>query len=656
MALVPAISDEPKSYETYDPPEKDRKTINRVYDRLQKMQYQRERKYSYFNDRSLLQYIDDSTKRWNGYIPPRDDLTMDWQAKVFDNFTRNVVIQYLAKVAMQRPKSRFIATNNNGFEDTKRAHVLDKLFQYSKRKEDGEYKFLQAALECATKGTVILYEGFRKIKRKVKELEKYDPVTGNVLFKEREILDYNDCYQQVIPLEDFYVGNIYEASIHFQPDLCWKTVLRKADFKEEFSKYPNFKKVQPGAYTALNESLAFFKNKNYAELETDQVEVVRYFNRLRDEMVVCANGVLLYDGPIPFHHKDYPFAKGVQEQFAIDFFYGKSIPDKCQNDQDVRNTLLAMMIDQSLVSMYKPILTDDEDEIDTQIMVPNAIIKVNDINRYKVMSELTGPDASHFNMFQLITQLSQENSGAMMGGAKAQTSRGGKMTARQAMMIEEQSRQVLGLNTKQLEKMEHDADILRCKNILQFYTIPEKNAEILGLKDADVKKGIIRLIRLDDSELSDGTYGTSVIKMFQSDKHLPQSEDLAVEEEMARMQGENLEVFAMTADYIRNMDFDVQIIGESSYQQSKSLEQAMADEFYSMAMNNPLINQEENTRDWVQSRDKDPDRFMKANPMMSPNGTVMPQNQSNMQGGTQAPQGEIGSQIRANKPSLDRML
>lgn len=611
----------------YDPSESAREAINTIYDRQFRMQQTVSRNYSYFNDRNLISYIDDSTKRWNGYIPPRDDLVMDWQARVFNNFTRNVTIAFLSKVALQKPKAKIIATNKEGSEDSLRAHILSKMFEYTKNLENGNMKFFNASLECVTKGTIVAYEGYKKVKRKIREIKQYDPLTGQYKTEEKEILDYNDCYQQIIPLEDLYVANIWTPDIQQQPDIIWRSLVRKSEAEEEFRKYPGWKYVLPGAYTTIIEQTSFYKNKKI-DLEIDQVEILRYFNRLKDQMRILANGVLLYDGPIPFNHKKYPFAKTVFEPMAIDFFYGKSLPAKIESDQDVINTLWNMMLDQSYLSIFKPILTDDPDEVEDTVLVPGLIQKVGDINKYRVLNELQGPDNTHFNMLQMAMNFAKDNSGSMLGGGPTFSPKGGKVTARQAMMQEEQARQILGLNVKLLESFERDATELRCKNILQFSTLPEKIEDITG--QGGFKQLFTKTIRVDDTELSDGTYGTAIVKMGQSEQELPQENDIAVEEEMASLQGNNTEIIAITAEYIRNMDIDVQIVGESSYMQAKSLNQAMGLEFYQMMSQNPLINQEENTRDAIELYDKDPDRFIikqqeQGVPAMAGKSQAMPQ-------------------------------
>src|SRR3990167_5477742 len=145
-----------KTFEATDyiPSEKDMASSSLVLERHLDMAKQRDVSNRFFNERNLIEYIDDSTKRWNGYVPPRDDTTFDWQSRVFLNFTRNTVVSFLSKAAMNLPKVAFSAVDTMGSDDLRRSKVIDRMYQWSKNNEKGDWKHFQAALEATTKGTV----------------------------------------------------------------------------------------------------------------------------------------------------------------------------------------------------------------------------------------------------------------------------------------------------------------------------------------------------------------------------------------------------------------------------------------------------------------------------------------------------------------------
>lgn len=608
----------------YFPEEKESFLLHDTYDKGWKTRYAIDRGIRYFNSRNLTQYINDSTRRWNGFIPPRDDMTQDWQARTFNNFTRNTVISFLAKAAMQPPEILIEATNKQNLVDVQRSHVMEKLYQFSQAQDNGRLKFFNAALELTTKGTVVCYEGYGKTEKKIKEIISYDEASGAIKTKEKTITDFDGCFREIIPIEDFWFGNIWEPEMQKQPYVMWRKVIRMVNGEQEYGKYPHWKKyVMAGYYNQIAVQNPFFKDGKFSELTNDQVEIIKYYDAFTDDYRIVANGVLLYHGAIPFHHKKLPFTKAIFEPFAFDFVYGKSLPSKIETEQDIVNTLTNMMIDQTYLSTYKPILSDDPDDITDTVLIPGLLQKVNNKDSYRVLNELTGPDSSHFNMLQLMVNNAKENSGPVMGGGNQSSPRGQAVTARQALLAEEESRQILGLNSLQLESFEKDCAELRVKNILQFYTQPQKIKAVAGV-EASEYSGLFKLARVDNTKLSSGGYGTSIIEM-RSEESMPTPDELAVKEEMASLQGQETEIIAVTPDYIRQVEYDIQAVEGSIFRKKKTLEQALGLEFYNLMLANPLIDQAENTRAVIELYDKNPEDFIRQTPGLSPGMAGAPQ-------------------------------
>lgn len=630
----------------------DKSTLSGVLARLYDMQLYRSKTYPYFNDLTLMQYVDMNMKRWNGYIPPRPDITMDWQAHVFNNFTRNMVISYLSKVALAPPRAKFTATNEaGGYTDKKGSYILEKLVQYSDRTEKYEWKFFNVALESVVKGTAIGYEGWRRLRQEVTDSKYYDITTGAYdKTKSKFVVVYNDAYHQSVPLEEFYVGNIWEPNVQEQPDVIWRGVYKYQELKNSYQKYPKWEQVQPGQYASGIEDTIYYKNKQIIGIEMDQCEVIRYYNRWKDRHIVVVNGVVLYDGPIPFIHKKYPFCKTIYEPFAIDFFYGKALPDKIASDQDIINTLWNMMLDQGMMSMYKPILTSDPDELDDQILMPGVIKKVSNVNDYRVLNEVTGPDSSHFNLLNLAMKFGNDNGGQVNGAGLDFTPRGGKVSPRQIQMAEDNARRLVGLSAKLLEDYDAQRIELRAKNNIQFMTVPEKSEAILGKDDgAAYQKFFYKQVRMPNTQLEDGTNGTAVIDINEQENQ-PSADELDIQEEIGKILGENLEMKSVTPDYLRNLNFVVEIVSESSFAANKALMQGNSMELFNLMVNMPFSNQIELAKSVYEDFDKDPDRFITQQTPQAPGGGAVPP--GGMPPGAPQPQMAGGGGAPPRQPSL----
>ena len=129
-----------REIEAYNPNEKKMVDIQFVYEELQLMIDERNKPLRQFNDRTLIQYIDDSEKRVQGYVPTRESQGKDDnQANVFNQVTRNKLKAIIASVASTPPVIKYKAVNlNDGGVDLRRAEIIENLVQYSRYRQNPE--------------------------------------------------------------------------------------------------------------------------------------------------------------------------------------------------------------------------------------------------------------------------------------------------------------------------------------------------------------------------------------------------------------------------------------------------------------------------------------------------------------------------------------
>lgn len=538
--------------------------------------------YNYFNGRNLLDCIDDWTKRWNGYIPESSPLLDATQSQIFLNFTRNAVIAYLAKVALTLAKPKFVAVNKKlGVNSTKFAEFLKDANTYSLNAESGDSKFFSAALETATKGTCITYEGYMKQEQDMEVPVKYDAVIGKVTTKKQKRVIYDDCYQEIHPIEDFFIGNPYQPDIQKQPFILPRKITTYSDAKAEFGHYPNFEYVKAGAYTLVAEATTFYRNTLATDLNQDQVEVLKWYSRILNRHIVLINGVPMYDGVIPFKDGKYPYAKAIHEPFGNDFFWGASLVNKIMGEQDLKNMVFNMMVDKTQGSLLPFGLTSDLDDlIEDEVLAPNKIRKVGDINKWK-FETLPGINAGEVQMLSLIDKELNENTGGATGAGSSSSPRGGKLPVRQILLQQQESMQKLGFSTSYLEDYECDRTKLRVSHILQFYSIP-KLSKVTGATPDEMKQLVYRDLTLNNVKLSDGRVGTRVIKLadkMDSAGRQKMADNLSVLEIMGEETGTPTEALAVDVSTFNDYNFDVQIIKNSTYERNQVLEQSSRMEF-----------------------------------------------------------------------------
>jgi hypothetical protein len=607
------------AYPVYSPDAEEQLDIQEVLGAYVTARNVMQRQYEYFNGRNLFECIDDWTKRWNGYIPPLNPLMDQTSWNIFYNFTRNAIIAYLARVALNPVKANIIAVNKKSkLQSKKFAEACKDMNQYSLNEENGPARFLESAIEAAVKGTVVVYEGYMKNFQTEKVIDSYDQVTGKVKYKKKKKVIFDNCYQKVVPLEDFYITNAYEPDVQKQPRIIWRNLTTYSEAQNEFSHYKNWGFVRPGNYTLAMEMQTFYRQAQLADLPMDRVEILRYYCKRTNSHIVLVNGVVMYSGPIPFKDGNYPFAKTVNEPFGNDFFWGQGMPGKYMGEQDMINSFINMMAQKTTNSLLPTGLSSDLDDlIEDDVIEIGKIRQVSDVEKWKWW-EAPAVNGGEFNMFQTIMNLAKDS--ANVGAGDLTTASGGKVTARQVLLKQQELVQKLSFNTNYLEDLEVDRTKLRVSHLLQFYAIP-RIERITGQNGKEIENAMYRDIVLPDTELSDGRKGTKILKII-GDEHVnPDSrqaleDELSVKELTGEEQGIPTEAMAISADMFQDFDTNVQVVKNSSFERNQALNQAAALEFanwrLSIAQVVPIANPMGLVEHVEESFDIDPSKFEEA--------------------------------------------
>jgi len=575
---------ENKTELAYIPTAQEKKELQFVYDEVDDMVQERNKTRRQFNDRTLLQFVDDSEKRVQGYVPDRASQGKeDWQSNVFNQSTRNKLKALVAGVANTPPTLRYKAVNllDGGF-DLKRSEVMKNLVSYSRYKTNPETEIFWEAWTCATQGTIIKYDGYLKTKYKRKFIKSYDLVTGDMEFDEREVQVADHCVDVQVPISEFFIKDFFIHDVQEQPAVAWIRYLDRTTTEQEFGHYKNwdkvFNKAQVGNYQS--DTNTFFYDRWKQRVSGDnEYEVIKYYNRFRDTYDVVINGVLLLSAPMLWGRSDklYPFAKSIFEPFAgKDFFYGNSLPNANMDVQDVINTLYNMSLDKTYRSMNPPLLAGIKNkdllEMENESIGMESTIYVEDVNQVQYQ-KIPGITDSEMAMIKWVAQ--GMDMGTLDVNQQGMATRG--VTAREIVIANENAKKLKGIFFMFLTDLWVQKTKLRVLNILQNYTLP-KVEEIVGEDGTKTYKESFRTFLVEKSEFPNGTTGTLAIQMVGNNKQLPTKTELDIEEEKYRIQGENFQKVAMTSDYLDNYDYDVQIIPESLYQKDSAEAQALVQE------------------------------------------------------------------------------
>ena len=154
-----------------------------------------------------------------------------------------------------------------------------------------------------------------------------DPETMKFEYKKKKITSFNDVYA-----ESFSPYHWYPEPDAEDMDSCNYGFRRFVFQEDEFhalydEKFKNAEKVLAASKHLENDpDWNWWDSSGLAYLNQDQVEVLWEWNRLKDEMNIMANGVLITDPdmPIPYRHKEIPIVL-VHSTMRSHRIWGKSM-------------------------------------------------------------------------------------------------------------------------------------------------------------------------------------------------------------------------------------------------------------------------------------------------------------------------------------------
>lgn len=562
----------------YKPTKREMEVISDVFYKFRSTADHRDGNWANFDGLNLIEYINEAARRFITNIDMRDDIE-DWQSRFHDKFTHNKVIAFLSKIVQVLPVAEF---TGRGEEDFRKAQILTNLYEYSEDLDDYEELLINILLECIMKGTAIGYEGHERHSKAIRNVTG----TGDNIRVTKQTKKTNRLYGAIVPLEDFYPSNVGIRKIKDMPYCFWRSTYSYSQFLQDFAMYSRAGQVQPKTNaTDNNIEYPYYLDFISDSVREGQVEVIRYYNRDTDEYVMLANGMWLNPikdtviSPLPFNHKELPFWD-VRFELLPNFFYGRSLPDKLKGMQDVLNVLTNMLLDQSFLTIFPPILTAGVDSMEDDYLRPGRRTPVDTMGAPLAESymplQMGTPTGWHQFILEYTRKIMSEASLDQVQSGTAGV--GGRTTAQEIRVATEGVASVLGLFARLVNYGIKRKALLRAKNIMQFWT--DKNSpiveQVLGQGGAKDFNKAFNIIKLNDTVLSTGKRGVKVIEMYAKKAEKPTKIQVQARAKLAQLEtNKRVEIIAIPGEYLRDTEFDIKLAVNQKQENTRELQKAM---------------------------------------------------------------------------------
>ncbi len=607
--------------EYYKYSEKERDVIQTIFWRFRDTQQERDRSMEYFDKRTLVEYINDSVLRFTTNIDQREDID-DWQSRVHAPFTRNKILTMLGKVAQELPVVNIVG---RGDQDIIKAEIINTLYEYAEDVDDAQEFFVYALEEALVKGTMIGYEGIETYTRGTRNVVQYKDA-DDIVVNEGKIIE-RKLVSKIVPLEEFYPSSVGIRKLQDMPFCFWRREINFTRFAKEYRNFAKSKFVSPYSANKLNQNAPRPYYVNYITPTTRDgtVEIINYYNQDTDEFIIMANGIWLNPignnetiSPLPFNHKKLPFFSFIYDVFGSDFFYGKSLADRLSSLQDVLNVLQNMMLDQSFLSIFPPILVAGQDDIEDDFLRPGRRIPVDTgglpIDQAFKKLDITTPPQWHEFILNYTKQVLEEASTDRLQQGMAPTS--GRITATAIKAAAMGLESLLALFEKFIKNALKLRARLRVANILQFYTDPDYPIieTIMGEGGTKEVSKVFNVFQVDSLPMTPGKRGTKIIELYKNAEDLPTKTQIKMKAQINEIvSGKRITRIAITPDYIRQFEFDVSLQPNKESDLNREQERALEIQFQQtmLTMYPDLIDREQLAAEMIVMFNKDPDKILK---------------------------------------------
>lgn len=618
---IPILEEATYEVPEYNQTDYEKEIIKSVFSKFRKSADSRNQNFNNFDGLNLIDYINDSFRRATTNVDIRDGIE-DWQSIIHDPFTRNKVNAILGKITSVLPIADIVP---RGDEDIRKGIILTNLYEYSQDISDDEDFMVTFLYEAIVKGTAVAYEGFDIKTQKVRNVKN----VGDDITVEESIKKTSKLFSKVVKLEDFYPSSVGVRKIADMPYCFWRSVLPLEQFRQDFAMYSKTQYVAGNSTMYSDEEAKpWYSDYVSSDVPEGQVEIIRYYNKDVDEFVIIANGVWLNPiiikgeeiiSPIPFNHKELPFFDIKFELIDGDFFYGKSLPDKIKNLQDVLNVLTNMLLDQSFLTIFPPILTNGIDSIEDDYLRPGRRTPIDTqglpINSAMMKLDLGTPSGWHQYILDYTRRVMEEATVDKVSQGVA--GQGDRTTAQEIRVAAEGVSAMLGLFGRWVRNGRKRQASLRVKNIMQFWTNSDSPIMqgVMGSGSIKEFEKAFNVIKSSNGVMSNGKRGQSIIAMFADKNDLPTKKDLEERSLITEAQnGKRVEYNAILSDYIRDVDFDIKFVPNTKSDTNKETEKALQLEKVRVYQTffPDMINREELLAQTAEKMGDDPTKVIKA--------------------------------------------
>ena len=562
-----------------------------------------QKSYEEFNDKTISQRMNLDQKAFNSYSEPKSaDPDRNWQWTGVKPITRNKLISIAAHITANILIPQVFAQNDADEEDKLTGEVMRSLIEWNIQNSDYDITFLGAVISALVNPAVIVSVEFAEVMQDIKTKNE----AGEISVK--EVIDefFSGLQMHIVPCEELLINNIYEYHLQRQKCVIRRKYVDYDVVEGKYGDHNDFGLIKPGIRTFYSEEEGMFYDNKDEEHPTLCEEVV-YYNRREDMEVPFVNGIYLGKSSVKdnqFKHRRiinyngevilvpiYPFAKSGYE--LIDekrFFYYKSAAFKLASEQDLIDKIYRMVMDGTFMQIMPPIAGFGTGAIDSSVMYPGAFTPFAKDSKIEKIDAGARLDWAYKAIETIEDSLSESSQSEVSGGTLPDPAQKAYTVAK----AEKNAQIQLGMFGKMIGRLVIDIGYLMADIILNHQTVASIDETVSGEMKMKYKTFLL------PNQTKEGKQITK--KMIFTDEFMGvkmSEEQLLKESFKLKKEGGDSEIYKINPYLFSRSRFLFSINADQQINKSDAFVKAWNLEFYTRAIENPYVNQERITQDFL---------------------------------------------------------
>lgn len=534
------------------------KSINEIYteddkvylnthlqQRLESAKRQRESPFAELNGKTYIQIYEENERIANTMLPEKKNLDDVIVSAGTIESKLDALLAHIANLDLTGEVWAFDKENNKIQELG--VAIQDTMFM-TKENDGGdeggdEEKKLLRQRELLKQGTVFVQEEWLRVFETKKVLKaKYGGEFKNFAgYDEKLELVFEGPSRTLLHGPNVYLGKITEFFMDKQPYIF---AVIKSDYsvaKGKYGKFENWQYVKKGAVPldTPNEQKTIFDNKwRLTEVKENEVEIIIYQDKPRDEFQIIINGVMMLPIGFPLSAVcpggNYNIAKQVFRVYNANFAYGKSFVSagSVKEVAALIDEMLRLFVLKTRKSFSPPYVNTSGKVISQRVLSPGRISMGFTADALqKIGEEGQGVTTSEFNVLEKLEEIVDKST--LSNQFAGQQGKAGT-TATEVVELQRQAKLTLGLTIIACALLEKKLEYLRLWNVLENYFNPI-DTKVITINDARKEVNQYRNAHRETNIEGEGLGERQVIPM---DGELPDAETIrALEREDEKKKG-----------------------------------------------------------------------------------------------------------------------